>query len=111
MFPSSTVPDRAAAERGVRVPHFGMRARDARRLLRLEPRVGHVRARRRLERDDELGVVILREEPDADGARGGITPSAAMTKNTSTDDAQREPRPAFGSRLVVSAKTSTTERR
>ena len=45
-----------------------MRARDARRFLRLEPRVLQVRARRRLERHDELGAVVFGEEAGADGA-------------------------------------------
>jgi hypothetical protein len=53
---------RAAAECGVRVFHLGEATRDLRDLLRLESRVLQVRARRRLESDDELGAVILGEE-------------------------------------------------
>ena len=55
----------AAAERRVGVVHFGVRPRDACRLLCLEPRVLKIRPRRRLDRNDELGAIILREKADA----------------------------------------------
>src|SRR5687767_8259182 len=65
---------RAAAEGGVRVANLGMCPRETRRFLRLEPRVLEVRARRRLDLDVQLGVVVLGEEPDADdaGRRHGL---------------------------------------
>ena len=48
-----------------------MRSGDACRLLRLESRVGEVRARRCLERDRHLRAIVLGEEPDADRAHRG----------------------------------------
>ena len=89
---------RAAAERRVGVPHFRLRARDARRFLRLEPRVLEVRARRRLDRDDELGAVVLGKKPTPTVRTGGTT-RGSMT-NIATPTTTTPTRARIGSRCV-----------
>ena len=63
-----------------------MRSCDARRFLGLEPRVGEVRARRRLQRDGQFRTVILGEETDANGAN----------RRHGTDEHDRDDDPGHG---------------
>ena len=55
----------AAADRRVRVQHFGSRANHPRDFFRLERRVVEARPRRRLDRDVQLALIAHRDEREA----------------------------------------------